>query len=89
VTRKTCIESGGKKSTLPRLHLEFLSRDFDVRLALEQVADLLDPGMRMRQRTLAPLDLADEHFELLRADGFRTDQPEILRCRCDSRANRA
>jgi hypothetical protein len=49
-----------------------------VRFAFEQVAHLLDARMRVRQRALAALDLADEHLELLRADGIGADQAEVL-----------
>jgi hypothetical protein len=60
-----------------------------MRFALEQVAHLLDAGMRVRQRPLAALDLADEHLELLRADGFGARSGENFLCPYGLPANTA
>jgi hypothetical protein len=54
----------GEKAGITRLHLEFFARDFDAGLALEQIAHLLDAGMRVRQRAFAPLDFADDDFQV-------------------------
>src|SRR6266850_3643483 len=70
---------GGKEAGLARLHLELLAADFDVRVAFEQVAHLLDSLVRVRQRALAALELAHQDFHLLRAHGFGPDQTEIPR----------
>ena len=74
---------GRKEAGFARLHLEFLAdfslMDFHVRLALEQVADLLDARMRVRQRALAALQFADQDLDLLRAHGLRPDQAVVAR----------
>src|SRR2546428_36469 len=70
---------GGKEAGLARLHLELLAADFDVRVAFEQVAHLLDSLVRVGQRALAALDLAYQDFQLLRAHGLGPDQAEIPR----------
>src|SRR6185295_19483850 len=41
---------GREEAGLAGLHFELLAAHFHVRLAFEQVADLLDAGMRVRQR---------------------------------------
>src|SRR5579859_5185577 len=71
--------AGREEARVARRHLEFLARDFGVRRALEEIAHLLDPGVEMRQRALAALDFADQHFHLLRAHGLGADQAEIAR----------
>src|SRR5437588_7428243 len=68
---------GRKEAGLARLHLELLAADFDVRVAFEQVAHLLDSLVRVRQRALAVLELAYDHLELLRADRLGPDETEI------------
>src|SRR5689334_22158260 len=70
---------GGKEAGLARLHLELVTGHLDMRFALEQVADLLDAGMRVRQRALAAAELAHQHLDLLRAHRLGSDQAEILR----------
>src|SRR6266480_2075497 len=69
--------AGRKEAGLARLHLELPAADFDVGVAFEQVAHLLDSLVRVRQRALAALELADDHLELLRADRLRSDETEI------------
>jgi hypothetical protein len=54
----TCGRSGGKKHGVARTQLAALAADLGARAPLDHVADLLDAGMRVRQRTLALLDLA-------------------------------
>ena len=56
-----------EEARIARAHLEFLAGDFDLRRALEEVADLLDARMRVRQRALTALDLADQDFQVLRS----------------------
>src|SRR5512135_34965 len=71
--------AGGKEAGLARGELEGFAAHLDVRRALEEIADLLDARVRVRSRALAPLDLADQHLELPRADRLRADQAVILR----------
>jgi hypothetical protein len=59
---------GREEAGVARAHLELLVRDLDVRAAFQQVADLLDAGVRVRQRALAPLDFADDDFEFRRSN---------------------
>src|SRR3954471_7077685 len=72
---------GRKEARLARAHVEFLVGHFHVRGAFEEIADLLDARMRMRQRALAALDLADQHFDLARADGVRANEAEVAGAR--------
>src|SRR3954470_21185724 len=68
---------GREKARLARAHIELLVGHFDVRGAFQEIADLLDAGVGVRQRALAPLDLADQHLDLAGADGVRSDEAEI------------
>src|SRR6476620_11106143 len=54
---------GREEARLARPHVEFLVGDPDVRGAFEEVAALLDARVRVRQRSLAALDLADQHLD--------------------------
>src|SRR5215213_6612647 len=70
---------GRKEARLARTHVEFLVGHFDVRGAFQEIADLLDAGMGVRQRALAALDLADQHLHLARAHGVGADEAEVAR----------
>src|SRR5688500_18808709 len=68
---------GGEEAGIARVHVELLAAHPDVRLPFQEVADLLDAGVGVRQRALAALDLADQHLQLLRAHGLGADQAEV------------
>ncbi len=70
---------GGKEAAVARTELAALPADFRQRTALEQVADLLDARVRMRQRALALFDGAVHHLQMARADRFRADQAAVQR----------
>src|SRR5688572_23593921 len=63
-----------KEAGFPRAHLELLAGYLDVRAAFEEIAHLLDAGMRVRQRAFAPLDLAEHHLEVA-----ALDEPKVAR----------
>src|SRR5690349_12463394 len=70
---------GGKEAAIARLQLHRFSPDFGARAAFQHVADLLDTGMRMRERALAFLYDTQHHFELLGPYRLRADQSAIYR----------
>src|SRR5207247_5959194 len=71
------LHARGKEAGLARAHLEALGADLDVRPAFEEVADLFDSGVQVRQRAFAFLHLPHQDLELLRADRLRTDETEV------------
>jgi hypothetical protein len=70
-----------KEAGVARPHLEFLASDLDAGSAFEQVADLLDAGVRVRERPLPALDLADDDFDLFRSDQAIVLRPGVVRRR--------
>jgi hypothetical protein len=70
-----------KKAGVARPHLEFFAPDFNAGSAFEQVANLLDAGVRVRSRALPALDLADDDFDLFRSDQAIVLRPGVVRRR--------
>src|SRR4051812_24354743 len=71
-------DSGREEAGLPRLHVEFLLADLDVRSAFEKVGDLLDAGVQVGMGALTTFDLSHDDFKIPRADGFGADEAEVL-----------
>jgi hypothetical protein len=72
---------GGEEAGIAGHHLEFLAADLDLGGAFEQVGDLLDAGVRVRQRPLAALDLADQDFQVLGSKQAVVARPGMVRGR--------
>ncbi len=71
--------AGREKTAVARAEFARLSAYFGQRAALEQVADLLDSGMPVRQRAFALLDHAQHYLDPRCAHGLGTDQAVIGR----------